>query len=85
MSYDDLVQLLRTCDIPDPTAIRPDSRLREDLLLSSFSLMVLIVKLEELLGLEIDPAALEQSATVEGLLSALQAYVLLKKATGEDR
>ena len=71
MSYDELVRLIQSCDIPDDIVIEEGSRLREDLCMSSFTLMVLIVRLEEYLQREIDPVNLEASITVSDLLTAI--------------
>lgn len=83
MFYDDLVQILQSCDIPDSVKICAESRLREDLLMSSFAMMVLMVKLESFLHMEIDPAILEQSITVNDLLSAIHAYISVMKDAQE--
>lgn len=71
MSYDELVRLIRSCDIPEPTVIQRESRLREDLHMSSFEMMVLIVKLEKHLQRDINPIDMDASTTVGDLLTTV--------------
>ncbi len=72
MSYDEFMRILRLCDISETDDIKPESRLREDLALSSFQMMVLLVELEKALQMEIDPVTLTDSSTVAELLSSLE-------------
>lgn len=71
MSFEDITRILQSCHLPETVEITLESRLREDLMLSSFQMMVLVVKLEEELCLEIDPTMLIDSATVQQLLSSI--------------
>lgn len=73
MSYERLVELLRECAVDDETIITPETSLKEGLMLSSFTMMVLIVKVEKELGHEVDPVVLADSSTVKDLFIAINA------------
>ena len=67
MTNAELIHALRECGVPQEIEIRDDSLLQEDLLLSSFSLMMLLVRMEDLLHKTINPLRFADVKTVADL------------------
>ena len=67
MTNAELIQALRECGVPQEIEIRDDSFLQEDLLLSSFSLMMLLIRMEDLLHKTINPLRFADVKTVADL------------------
>lgn len=59
----------------DKSAIKPETRLFEDLDLDSIDAVDLIVKLQQMTGIKIDPEAFKQVRTVEDVVAAIHTVV----------
>lgn len=67
MTIEELIEMLRSENITGQSDITADSRFAEDLLLNSFSYMLLLVTLEERLHIEADAASISEAKTVREL------------------
>lgn len=70
MNYQSLCELITTI-IPTLQTIKPNSKLVSDLGLCSFDMMLLLYKLEEAVGIQIDASKLKRDMTVEELLQLI--------------
>lgn len=71
MTIRELVEIIRMCDVPQEIDILPAHKLREDLLMTSFSMMLLIIHLEEKIGHVVDLSLFVDVVTVNDLYELL--------------
>ena len=64
MAMDELMALLKECSDYELTAVLPQHRLKEDLMITSFSMMLLL-KVEEKTGRSFDARLLSRAETVQ--------------------
>ncbi len=78
MNENTLIEILRAAGVPEEADIRMESRLKEDLSLSSFSMMVILSEIERIKKKAIDPARIVRLETVRDM------YMLLSDLDAES-
>lgn len=75
MTKEELITTLRECIECDHSTISFRDRLKEDLMMSSFSMMMFLVKAEEKTGRSIDERLLAKARTVQDLFELINGIV----------
>ncbi|MBQ7849907.1 MAG: acyl carrier protein [Clostridia bacterium] len=71
MTYAALTEILRQCGAVCTGDVSPDARLREDLQMTSFGMMLLLMRLESDAGRQLTPSDLLHVKTMNDLCSCL--------------
>jgi acyl carrier protein len=79
MTIEEIGEILHDCGATTSIVIRPEHRLKEELLLSSFSIMLLILRLEKALHCVINPSDFSSIEKVRDLLALIDRMDTLKK------
>lgn len=66
MEYDELLEIIKDV-LPIKRDVQPDSKLKEDLGLCSFDMMLIILKLEKYINNEVDTSEFAKADTVNEL------------------
>lgn len=75
MTLEELITIVKECVECDKNTIDLRDRLKEDLMMTSFSMMMLVVKTEEKMGLSVDERLLAESKTVQDLIDIINYMV----------
>lgn len=71
MTMDELQALLKECSDHKLKTVLPQHRLKEDLMMTSFSMMMLLLKAEEKTGRSYDARLLSRAKTVQDLYNII--------------
>lgn len=72
ITMEQLIMVLRNAGAMKESDILPTDRLREDLMLNSLGMMLVLVSLEQQMKLSLDPAGFQGIQTVEDLMEMLR-------------
>ena len=75
MTVEELITIVKECVECDKNTIDLRDRLKEDLMMTSFSMMMLVVKTEEKMGLSVDERLLAEAKTIQDLLDIINGTV----------
>ena len=75
MTKEELITIITECIECDPSMISFQDRLQEDLMMSSFQMMMFLVKAEEKSGRSVDERLLAKARTVQDLFGLISGTV----------